>query len=171
VVFDTAPTGHTLRLLELPFDYSEQVGMLVATTGASSEVKSETQRRFDRIISRMRDPQRTVFAFVVYPESTPVVEAHRAMTDLKEAGIETRFVVANQVLPPETCTNEYFRSRRAMQERYLAEINRLFGLPVTIMPLFETEIAGLAMVARAAAALFEPQITARMPMRTGGGRS
>ncbi len=169
VVFDTAPTGHTLRLLELPFDYSEQVGMLVATTGASSEAKSATQRRFDRIISRMRDPERSVFAFVVYPETTPVVEAYRAMTDLKAAGIETRFVVANQVLPPATCTNDYFRNRRAMQERHLSEINRLFGLPVAIMPLFETEIVGLAMVGRAASALFKPEHASRVSAPHAGG--
>ncbi|TVR29276.1 MAG: arsenic-transporting ATPase [Spirochaetaceae bacterium] len=154
VVFDTAPTGHTLRLLELPFDYADQVGMMVTTTGDGEAVKSETQARFDRIIEQMKDPERSAFAFVIYPESTPVVEAYRAMVDLRAAGIETQFVVANQVLQQEYCTNDYFRRRKTMQERYLTEINRRFQLPVTIMPLFETEITGLSMVERAADALF-----------------
>jgi len=154
VVFDTAPTGHTLRLLELPFDYADQVGMMATTTGEGNAAKSETQARFDRIIAQMKDPERSTFGFVVYPESTPVVEAYRAMADLRAAGIETQFVVANQVLDRENCTNDFFRKRRTMQEKYLGEINRRFQLPVTIMPLFETEIVGLDMVDRAADALF-----------------
>ena len=154
VIFDTAPTGHTLRLLELPFDYADQVGMMVATSGDGQSVKGETQRRFDRIIAQMKDPERSHFAFVVYPESTPVVEAYRAMVDLRAAGIETQFVVANQVLQPQYCNNDYFRNRRLMQEKYLEEINSRFQLPVSVMPLFETEITGLGMVERAADALF-----------------
>ena len=154
VIFDTAPTGHTLRLLELPFDYSEQVGLMVTTTEKSEGVKSETQKRLDRIIARMKDPDRSVFAFVVYPESTPVMEAYRAMLDLKEAGIPTQFVVANQVLLPEYCTNEYFSRRRLMQEKYLAEIKELFGLPMILMPLLENEIRGMGMIKQAAELLF-----------------
>jgi arsenite-transporting ATPase len=155
VVFDTAPTGHTLRLLQLPFDYSDQVGLMVTTSERSASAKSETQQRFDRIIARMKDPGRSVFAFVVYPESTPVVEAYRAMLDLKAAGIPTQFVVANQVLSPEYCTNEYFTRRQAMQAKYLKEIRGHFQLPMAVMPLLETEIKGLAMVERAAQELFK----------------
>ncbi|MCA1753509.1 MAG: TRC40/GET3/ArsA family transport-energizing ATPase [Spirochaeta sp.] len=157
VVFDTAPTGHTLRLLELPFDYADQVGMMVSTTEAGNEVKKDTQQRFDRIIAQMKDPERSAFAFVVYPESTPVIEAYRAMLDLKKANISTQFVVANQVLRKENCTNDYFKARRLMQEKYLGEINERFGLPVATMPLFETEIMGLEMVRRAGESLFTPE--------------
>ena len=146
VVFDTAPTGHTLRLLELPFDYGEQVQMMVATTESSREVKADTQRRFDRIISRIKDTQRSIFAFVVYPEATPVVEAYRAMLDLKEAGIQTQFVVANQVLSEEYCTNDYFQQRQRMQRKYLQEIQDKFGMPVLRLPLFATEIIGMERV-------------------------
>ncbi|POR04158.1 hypothetical protein AU468_04070 [Alkalispirochaeta sphaeroplastigenens] len=160
VVFDTAPTGHTLRLLELPFDYADQVGLMVTSTGEGDTAKSDTQTRFDRIIAQMKDPERSAFGFVVYPESTPVVEAYRAMVDLRAAGIETQFVVANQVLQQEYCTNDFFRKRRAMQEKYLGEINQRFQLPVTIMPLFETEITGLAMVERAADSLLSGSLQA-----------
>lgn len=51
-------------------------------------------------------------------------------------------------------TNEYFRRRRHMQEKYLREIRERFRLPVAVLPLFETEILGLDMVRRAAEALF-----------------
>ena len=154
VVFDTAPTGHTLRLLELPFDYSDQVSLMVTTNQKSQDAKSVTQKRFDRVIARMKDPEQSIFSFVVYPESTPVIEAYRAMLDLKEAGIKTQFVVTNQVLEPEYCTNEFFIKRRKMQEKYLGEIKERFQLPVTVMPLLESEIKGLKMIAKSAEFLF-----------------
>ena len=154
VVFDTAPTGHTLRLLELPFDYNDQVGMMVTTNEKSQKAKSVTQQRFDKVIAKMRDPEQSIFSFVVYPESTPVVEAYRAMLDLKKAGIQTQFVVANQVLEPEYCTNEFFMKRRKMQEKYLGEIKERFQLPVTVMPLLESEIKGIDMIQKASSRLF-----------------
>lgn len=158
VVFDTAPTGHTLRLLELPFDYSDQVSLMVTTNKKSQDAKSVTQKRFDKVIARMKNPQQSIFSFVVYPESTPVIEAYRAMLDLKEAGIQTQFVVANQVLEPEYCTNEFFIKRRKMQEKYLADIKERFQLPVTIMPLLESEIKGLGMIQKASELLFNNKV-------------
>ena len=118
VVFDTAPTGHTLRLLDLPFDYAKQVEMMVGAA-ESAEAKETAQNRFRDIISTLRDKKRTVFSLVLYPESTPIMESYRAMLDLKEAGIETQLVIANMVLPEDICTNNFFRNRRQMQMKYL----------------------------------------------------
>jgi arsenite-transporting ATPase len=139
IVFDTAPTGHTLRLLDLPFDYAKQVDMMVC----GDEAKETAQNRFRDIINILRDRDRTVFSLVLYPESTPIMESYRAMLDLKEAGIETQLVVANMILAKEVCTNEFFRHRRAMQTKYLGDIWERFGLPVLEFPLMEEEIRGL----------------------------
>ena len=76
------------------------------------------------------------------------------MLDLKEAGIQTQFVVANQVLEPEYCTNKFFIKRRKMQEKYLGEIKERFQTPVTVMPLMETEIKGLDTIRKAGDLLF-----------------
>ncbi len=154
MVFDTAPTGHTLRLLELPFDYSRQVEMMVMTTREGGDLRAETRARFGSIIARLRDPSRSVFISVVYPESTPVVEAHRAMLDLKAAGIPTQLVVANQLIPARQATNAFFRNRRAMQLKYLGEIEERFGVPVAVLPLLDKEIRGLAAVTEAEELLF-----------------
>ncbi|MEX2189453.1 MAG: ArsA-related P-loop ATPase, partial [Bacteroidota bacterium] len=141
-------------------------GLMVTTSDKSTAAKSETQQRFERIIARMKDPERSVFAFVVYPESTPVVEAYRAMLDLKAAGIPTQFVVANQVLSPEYCTNEYFIRRQAMQARYLKEIKERFQLPMAVMPLLEIEIKGLEMVERASQELFKNETVSSVGEKT-----
>lgn len=170
VVFDTAPTGHTLRLLELPFDYSQQVELMVSTTKQSSDIRSETRARFANIIDRLRDPKRSVFVSVVYPESTPIVEAYRAMLDLKDTGIPTQLVVANQVIPAGQATNRFFSNRRQMQTRYLGEIEERFGTPVLVMPLLDHEIRGLPVVRRAADLLFGPEVSVDTPVAAGEAR-
>lgn len=167
VVFDTAPTGHTLRLLELPFDYSQQVEIMVTTTEQSSDIRAVTRARFASIIERLRDSNRCVFVSVVYPESTPIVEAYRAMLDLKDAGIPTQLVVANQMIPVDQAKNKFFRSRRDMQLRYLGEIEQRFGAPVVVLPLLDKEIRGLAMIGRAAEVLFGTPAISRAAVAAG----
>jgi len=152
-VFDTAPTGHTLRLLQLPFDYSQQVGLMVATGQESVGLKDKTKARFEAIIAKLRDPLRTTFAFVVLLEYTPIVEAHRAKVDLEKAGIPTQLVIANRVLPAERCSHPFFKKRSAMQKRYLAQVSQKFGTPVLEMPLFDQEILGLPKIRQAAEVL------------------
>jgi len=148
VVFDTAPTGHTLRLLDLPFDYAKQVEMMVGCA-ESSDVKEEAENRFRAIINTLRDQKHTVFSLVLYPESTPILESHRAMLDLKEAGIETQLVIANMVLPEEACRNDFFINRRKMQIRYLKEIRDRFNLPMLQFPMLQEEIKGLGQLKQA----------------------
>jgi len=147
-VIDTAPTGHTLRLLELPIDWSRQLEVKIYATVDSAAADEVVKRRFGAIIEMMRDPSRCTFVFVMHPESTPVVEAHRAALELGSLGIHPGLVVANEILPDEACTTPFGRSRRAMQEKYLSEIARRFPVPVMRIPLLQEEVRGLAMLAR-----------------------
>jgi arsenite-transporting ATPase len=147
IVFDTAPTGHTLRLLELPIDWNTQLDIKTFTTVDGAAADDVAKRRFASVIDMMRDPARSTFVFVMYPESTPVLEAHRAAQELATLGIHAGLVVANQVLTDEAVTTPFGRSRRAMQEKYLAEIAERFQVPVVRIPLFATEIRGLAALA------------------------
>ncbi|MGQ9684484.1 MAG: TRC40/GET3/ArsA family transport-energizing ATPase [Anaerolineae bacterium] len=147
LVFDTAPTGHTLRLLELPVDWSQQLEVKLYASPELSQADAAAKARFGQVIDRMRDPERSTFAFVMYPESTPIVEAWRAVEELRTVGIEPGLVVANQVLPPEQCTTEYFCRRSLMQARYLGEMAQRFRMPILATPLLPHEVKGLDVLA------------------------
>jgi len=151
IVFDTAPTGHTLRLLDLPFDYAKQIEMMISSS-EGADVKKSAQNRFKKIIQMLRDKNSTVFCIVLYPESTPIMESYRAMLDLKNAGIETQFVIANMVLSEEVCINDFFKNRRQMQMKYLKEIKEKFNLPMLQFPLMKEEIKGVKQLKRIASA-------------------
>ena len=146
IVFDTAPTGHTLRLLELPIDWSKQIEVKVFATVDTAAADDVAKQRFAQVIDMMRDPARCTFAFVMYPESTPILEAYRAAEELRSVGIEPGLVVANFLIPLEQATTPFTRARRAMQEKYLVEIARRFPVPMLRIPLLPHEVKGLEML-------------------------
>jgi arsenite/tail-anchored protein-transporting ATPase len=140
VVFDTAPTGHTLRLLELPSDWKSFIDLGSLTKGATPAKGDQ----YDEVIETMQNPDRSSFAFVMYPEYTPMMEAYRAAEDLNDqVGIETVFVVANYLLPEEYGDNAFFANRRAQQQQYLEEIKNRFEAPMMLAPLRQDEPIGL----------------------------
>ena len=147
VVFDTAPTGHTLRLLELPVDWSKQIDVKVFASVDATVADDVAKARFAKVIEMMSDPEKSTFAFVMYPESTPILEAWRAAQELGTVGVHPGLVVANMVIPPEQTTTPFVQSRRNMQEKYLAEIGKRFGVPLVQIPLLPREVKGLEMLA------------------------
>jgi arsenite-transporting ATPase len=139
-VFDTAPTGHSLRLLELPSDWKGFLD-LGTLTKATSEA---TVNKYADVIEKMRNREKSVFVFVMYPEYTPIIEAWRASEDLKkQVGIETAMVAVNYLLPQEAGSNSFFARRRKQQERYLFEIERRFNKPMIFVPLLDHEPKGV----------------------------
>ena len=157
VVFDTAPTGHTLRLLELPMDWSKQIDVKIFASVESSAADDVAKQRFGKVIDMLRDPAQSAFAFVMYPEATPIIEAWRAAQELGTVGIQPGLVVANMVIPPEEATTPFTLSRRNMQEKYLGEISQRFQTPVLQIPLLPREIKGLQMLAELGEKIYAPQ--------------
>ena len=153
-VFDTAPTGHTLRLLQLPVDWSTQLDIKVYASVDTVAADDVAKQRFAQVIDMMKDPEQSTFAYVMYPESTPIIEAFRAAEELSTIGIEPGLVVANQVLPGEACTTPFSKARWTMQQKYLAEIGERFPVPVLRIPLLGGEIKGLDLLAKLGYQLF-----------------
>ncbi|MGL5311989.1 MAG: TRC40/GET3/ArsA family transport-energizing ATPase, partial [Peptostreptococcaceae bacterium] len=155
IVFDTAPTGHTLRLLELPMDWSKQIQMKAGVTSEISEEDKKQKEKFDRVIATMKDKNKTTFSFVMYPEKTPIIEAYRASEELKTVGIETQMVIANLIIPEEQATTPFFRNRRNMQEKYLGEIKDDFeNSEVVRVPMYDKEIKGIDMLTKIGNVIF-----------------
>ncbi|MGM0471578.1 MAG: ArsA family ATPase [Bacillota bacterium] len=154
IVFDTAPTGHTLRLLELPMNREQQLEFK-ASIDTNTQADLESQQRFQKVISKLQDPQQTTFSFVVYPETTPILEAHRVVEELKTVDVETQLVIANQILPKEYCTTPYFEKRSAKQDEQLEVMADKFEAPIIKMPLLAEEIKGLDTLITAGEKLYE----------------
>ena len=157
VVFDTAPTGHTLRLIELPMDWSQQIDVKVFASVDTTAADDVAKQRFGQVIEMMRDPAQSTFVFVMYPESTPILEAWRAAQELGSVGIAPGLVVANFVIPPDQATTPFVQARRAMQEKYLAEIGERFASPVLQVPLMAHEVKGLEMLAWMGEQIYQPE--------------
>lgn len=146
IVFDTAPTGHTLRMLELPMDWSKQIDVKVFGSVDLNAADEITKQRFENVISKMRDPKSSTFAFVMYPEATPIIEAYRAVEELHTVGIQPSLIMANMIIPSEQSRHDFSSARRRMQEKYLVEIMDRFKMPVAHIPLMPKEIKGLDML-------------------------
>jgi anion-transporting ArsA/GET3 family ATPase len=100
VVFDTAPTGHTLRLLELPMDWSQQLDVKVFASVETTAADDVAKQNFAQVIGMMRDPAQSTFAYAMYPESTPMLEASCAAQELGTVGVPPSLVVANKFIRP-----------------------------------------------------------------------
>lgn len=123
VVIDTAPTGHTLLLLDASESYHREV----------SRSMSDIPEAVRQLLPRLRDPAFTKVFLVTLPEATPVHEALALQADLRRAGIEPSGWIVNQSLAPLAVTDPILAQRRAREFRYIDEVVRQ-GLPTFLIP-------------------------------------
>jgi len=112
VVIDTAPTGHTLLLLDAAESYHREV--LKKKTASPQAVQS--------LLPRLRDAAFTSVLLVTLPEATPIHEAMQLEEDLIRAQIKPLAWVVNQSLVPLTIKDPLLASRRLLEVAYLREI-------------------------------------------------
>ena len=124
VVMDTAPTGHTILLLD-------------AAQSFHKEVSRQAQSVPDEVLNllpRLRDPAFTRILICTLPEATPVHEAAQLQSDLRRAEIEPFAWVVNQSFAPLSLSDKILVSRRGQEGRYLQEVKNEHGRHVALIP-------------------------------------
>lgn len=132
VVIDTAPTGHTLLLLDAAQSYSKEIEK------STGEVPQSVQN----LLPLLRDPKVTEVVIVTLAEATPVLEASRLQEDLRRAKISPKWWVINQSLYT-TNTKDPVLSAKAMGElEWIHEVNENRASNCAIIPWLHEEKVG-----------------------------
>lgn len=113
VILDTAPTGHTLLLLDASASFQRQLEM---------QARSTQPREVANLFKRLSDPLFTRMLLVTLPEATPVHEAALLQEDLRRAGIEPFAWVINQSLLFSGSRDPLLANREAAEHRYITEV-------------------------------------------------
>ncbi len=155
VVFDTAPTGHTIRLLELPSGWCTELEKGGSTCIGPSASLQGAKRKYETAIAYLQNRDKTSFVFVLRPEHSSVLETQRSIAELSKLGIETSFFIINGLLPEAASTDEFFRKKRNDEHSIVAQIEGQLKGEKLLYPLRDSEIFGLQSLESVGEALYE----------------
>lgn len=170
VVFDTAPTGHTLRFLAMPTLFQKGLGKitqlksqfgsifssLLPAMGVGDEAlrsqMMESMPIVEQINQEFRDPEKSTFVCVCIAEFLSLYETERLVQELTKLGIDVHNIVVNQLLAPDKNKEgdivcKMCAARFKIQSKYLEQIHDLYeDFHITECPLLESEVRGRQMV-------------------------
>ncbi|CAF2365994.1 BnaA02g06130D [Brassica napus] len=168
IVFDTAPTGHTLRLLSLPDFYDSSISKITKlkkkVTAAASAFTSvfgkkkeiqeqgpsneldQLKERMEKVRNVFRDVDTTEFVIVTIPTVMAINESSRLHASLRKENVPVQRLIVNQLLPDSQSDCKFCSVRRKEQTRVLGLIQKdteLSGLKLIQSPLLDAEIRGV----------------------------
>lgn len=180
VIFDTAPTGHTLRFLQFPTVMEKALAKLSQLSGQFGPMlntmlggRLPNGQSLDDMMKKMEDLRETIgevntqfknadlttFVCVCIPEFLSLYETERMIQELTSYEIDTHSIVVNQLLfPKDDNPCEQCNARRKMQKKYLDQYDDLYGEDFNIvkMPLLVEEVRGKDKLAKFSEMLMTP---------------
>lgn len=130
VVIDTAPTGHTLLLLDSTQSYHKEV----------ERTQGDMPKSVKKLLPRLRDENETDVVIVTLPEATPVYEAERLNTDLKRAGIHSKWWVINSSLLLTGTKSTLLQSKAQSEIKWINEVNKYSNGNYTVVKWLPKEV-------------------------------
>jgi len=167
VVFDTAPTGHTLRLLQFPatlekglekmMDLKNRFGGLINQAsrlfGLGDELNEDAMLGrlegmkdvIEQVNRQFKDPDLTTFVCVCIPEFLSLYETERLVQELAKFEIDAHNIIINQVIfDEEAVESKLLKARVKMQQKYVDQFHMLYDdFNITKLPLLPEEVCGV----------------------------
>lgn len=126
VVIDTAPTGHTLLLLDSTQSYHKEV----------ERTQGNITPAVQQLLPRLRNEKETEVVIVTLPEATPVFEAERLQTDLKRAGLNNKWWVVNSSLLLTTTNSPFLKSKAQNEIQWIEKVNDISNGNFAVIELY-----------------------------------
>lgn len=154
-VFDTAPTGKTLRELAMPFNWadfmksqiteSKKLAKIMNMDESSLKNLENDKKRYDTALDILRSKNRTIFTLVLLAERLPIDETKSAIKGLSGLGIPVQSLIINQAIPEKVIEgNRFLSERSSVQKKYLTEIRTTFkNFEKKTVPLFASDASNL----------------------------
>lgn len=129
IIFDTAPTGHTIRMLQLPSAWSNFINE--STHGASCLGQlaglDDKKEIYKTAVDTLKDKEKTTLILVARPDKSPLIEAERASNELKELGIKNQILIINGVLKE--------KNDKLSEDIFVKQQNALTNIPLCLKKL------------------------------------
>lgn len=151
IIFDTAPTGHTLRMLQLPSAWDSFIDE--STHGASclGQLSGLTAQKemYEKAVRNLSDENMTTLILISRPETSPLEEAARASQELKEIGVENQILIINGALENFDKTDAVATSFYAKQKNAVINIpNSIKTMDIYTLPLRAYNVSGINNIRR-----------------------
>lgn len=144
IIFDTAPTGHTLRLLQLPSAWTNFFDENTTGTSCMGQLSGldEERESYSLAVETLTNSEMTTLILVTRPQEGPLVEANRASEELRALGVENQKLIVNGLLehPTDTISQTYYD----IQQESLKQMpENLKNLPTFEIPLRPYNLASI----------------------------